>query len=138
MNLQEKEQQIIDAFAVFDDWLDKYGYIIDMGKELPAMDSRFKTNENLVETCQSRVWIIAEKREGRLYFLADSDALISKGVISMLVKIVSGETPEDILNADLRFLKKIGLIEHLSPARVNGLAGMIQRIQDIAKQNISA
>jgi len=137
MNLQEKEQQIIEEFAIFDDWLDKYSYIIELGKELPLIDEKFKINENLIDGCQSRVWLAAEKKDGRLYFFADSDAIISKGVISMLIKVLSGESPKNIASSDLSFLKEIGLQEHLSPTRANGLAGMIQRIKEIALQNIS-
>ncbi len=138
MSLQEKEQEIIEEFEVFDDWLDKYSYIIELGKELPLIDEKYKINANLIDGCQSKVWLAHEKKDGRIFFYADSDAIISKGVISLLVKVFSGENPEDILRSDFGFLKKIGLQEHLSPTRANGLAGMIRRIKEIAQQNIIA
>ncbi len=138
MSLQEKEQEIIEEFEVFDDWLDKYSYIIELGKELPLIDEKYKINANLIDGCQSKVWLAHEKKDGRIFFYADSDAIISKGVISLLVKVFSGEKPEDILRSDFGFLKKIGLQEHLSPTRANGLAGMIRRIKEIAQQNIIA
>ncbi len=138
MSLQEKEQEIVEEFEIFDDWLDKYSYIIDLGKELPPVDPAYKVNANLIDGCQSKVWLAYEKKDGRIFFYADSDAIISKGVISLLVKVFSGEKPEDILRSDFGFLKKIGLQEHLSPTRANGLAGMVQRIKEIAQQNIIA
>ena len=129
MTIQEIEQNIIDEFASFDEWLDKYAYIIDLGKECPVIDEKDKTESNLIKGCQSRVWLSCEHRDGRLWFRADSDAVITKGIISLLIRAFNGQTPQDILAADLQFIDQIGLKEHLSPTRSNGLTSMVKQIK---------
>ena len=129
MTIQEIEQNIIDEFASFDEWLDKYAYIIDLGKECPVIDEKDKTESNLIRGCQSRVWLSCEHRDGRLWFRADSDAVITKGIISLLIRAFDGQTPQDILAADLQFIDQIGLKEHLSPTRSNGLTSMVKQIR---------
>ncbi|MDE5684602.1 MAG: SufE family protein, partial [Muribaculaceae bacterium] len=125
MTIDESQQDIIDQFADIDDWMDKYAYIIDMGNTLPALPEQLKTPDRLIEGCQSRVWLDAERdADGNIVFRADSDAIIVKGIISMLVQVLSGHTPDEILNADLRFINEIGLSEHLSPTRSNGLVAL--------------
>ena len=129
MTIQEIEQNIIDEFASFDEWLDKYAYIIDLGKECPVIDEKDKTESNLIKGCQSRVWLSCEYRDGLLWFRADSDAVITKGIISLLIRALNGQTPQDILAADLHFIDQIGLKEHLSPTRSNGLTSMVKQIR---------
>ena len=129
MTIQEIEQNIIDEFASFDEWLDKYAYIIDLGKECPVIDEKDKTESNLIKGCQSRVWLSCEHRDGLLWFRADSDAVITKGIISLLIRAFNGQTPQDILAADLQFIDQIGLKEHLSPTRSNGLPSMVKQIK---------
>ena len=129
MTIQEIEQNIIDEFASFDEWLDKYAYIIDLGKECPVIDEKDKTESNLIRGCQSRVWLSCELRDGLLWFRADSDAVITKGIISLLIRAFNGQSPQDILAADLRFIDQIGLKEHLSPTRSNGLTSMVKQIK---------
>ncbi len=129
MTIQEIEQNIIDEFASFDEWLDKYAYIIDLGKECPPIDEKDKTENNLIRGCQSRVWLSCEHRDGLLWFRADSDAVITKGIISLLIRALNGQTPQDILAADLHFIDQIGLKEHLSPTRSNGLTSMVKQIR---------
>lgn len=133
MTIEEKQQDIIDQFADIDDWMDRYAYIIDMGNSLPALPEELKTPDRLIEGCQSRVWLDAEKdADGRINFRADSDAIIVKGIISMLVQVLSGHTPQEILDADLRFIDEIGLSEHLSPTRSNGLVAMLKQMRAYA------
>ncbi len=129
MTIPEIEQQIIDEFANLEEWLDKYSYLIDLGKECPVIDERDKTESNLIKGCQSRVWLHCEHRDDKLYFRADSDAVITKGIISLLIRVFDGQTPQDILATDLRFLDVIGLKEHLSPTRSNGLTSMVKQIK---------
>ena len=129
MTIQEIEQTIIDEFASFDEWLDKYAYIIDLGKECPVIDEKDKTESNLIKGCQSRVWLSCEYRDGLLWFRADSDAVITKGIISLLIRAFDGQTPQDILAADLHFIDQIGLKEHLSPTRSNGLTSMVKQMK---------
>ena len=129
MTIQEIEQTIIDEFASFDEWLDKYAYIIDLGKECPVIDEKDKTERNLIKGCQSRVWLSCEHRDGLLWFRADSDAVITKGIISLLIRALNGQSPQDILAADLHFIDQIGLKEHLSPTRSNGLTSMVKQIK---------
>ena len=134
MTIKEKENVIIEEFSIFDDWMDKYAYLIELGKELPVIDERYKTNQYLITGCQSRAWLFAEADEsGKVFFTADSDAVITKGIISLLIKVLSGNTPKEILDADLSFLEKIGLKEHLSPTRANGLVSMVKQIQFYAR-----
>ena len=133
MTLEEKKQQVIEDFSTYDEWLDKYEYLIELGKGLEALPEDKKTENNLIKGCQSRVWLDSELKDGRLYFSADSDAIITKGIISLLVNIYSGSTPEEIVADDFGFVEGIGLRENLSPTRAGGLASMIQTIKKIAE-----
>ena len=132
MTIQEIEEQIINEFANFDEWLDKYSYLIELGKDCPVIDEKEKTEINLIKGCQSRVWLSCKYRDGRLYFAADSDAVITKGIITLLIRTFNGQTPGDILESDLHFIDVIGLKEHLSPTRSNGLVSMIKQIKAYA------
>jgi len=129
MSIAEKEQEIVDEFALYSDWTDKYEYIIALGKELPLIDAQYKTPEYIIKGCQSQVWLHAEIKDGKVQYTADSDAIITKGIISLLVQVLSNQKPEDILAADMNFLKDIGLYEHLSPTRSNGLVSMIKQMK---------
>lgn len=129
MTINDKQQQIIDEFADIDDWMDRYACIIDMGNALEPIDEKYKTPEHLIEGCQSRVWLNAEYRDGKVYYTADSDAIIVKGMISMLVDVLSGHTPQEILDSDLHFIDVIGLSTHLSPTRSNGLLAMVKQMR---------
>lgn len=129
MTIEEIERDIIAEFSVYDDWMDKYAYLIEIGNELPPMDEQHKTEDNLIKGCQSRVWFYPEMKNGLLYFMADSDAIITKGIASLLVRVFSGQNPEDIAKADLNFIEEIGLTQHLSPTRSNGLLSMIKQIK---------
>ncbi len=135
MSIQDKELEIIEEFAMFEDWMDKYEYIIEIGKDLPLIDDARKLDENLIKGCQSRVWLDAEIKENKLSFTADSDAIITKGVIALLIRVLNNENPEEVVKADLNFIKEIGLQEHLSPTRANGLVGMVKRIKELALVN---
>ena len=132
MTLQEKQLEIIDEFSVFEDWLDKYEYIIELGKELPRIDTNKKIDLNLIEGCQSNVWLDAQFSEGKMMFFADSDAIITKGIIGLLIRVLNDECPEDIVKADLFFINQIGLHEHLSLTRSNGLASMVQKMKFVS------
>lgn len=127
--INEIQEEIIEEFSAFDDWMDKYQMIIDLGNELPELDSRYKTDDNLIEGCQSRVWLQAEYTDGMVVFNADSDAIITKGLVSLLIKVMSGHTPQEILDSDLHFINEIGLTEHLSPTRSNGLLAMVKQMR---------
>lgn len=129
MTIQEIEQQIIDEFSNYEEWLDKYSYLIELGKECPMIDEHDKTENNLIKGCQSRVWLSCKNESGLLFFKADSDAVITKGIITLLIRAFNGQRPQDILNADLKFIDEIGLKEHLSPTRSNGLTSMIKQIK---------
>ncbi|MBD5379110.1 MAG: SufE family protein [Bacteroides sp.] len=129
MTIQETENEIIDEFSDIDDWMDRYAMIIDMGNSLPPIDEKYRTPEHLIEGCQSRVWLNADLEDGKVVYTADSDAIIVKGIISMLIKVLSEHTPDEILNADLSFIEKIGLSEHLSPTRSNGLLAMVKQMR---------
>ena len=130
MTINEQQYAIIDEFADIDDWMDRYAYIIDMGNALEPMPEKYKTPQNLIEGCQSRAWLNAElDSDGKVQFRADSDAIIVKGIISMLVNVLSGHTPQEILDTNLYFIDKIGLAEHLSPTRSNGLAAMVKQMR---------
>ena len=129
MTIDEKQQEIIDEFADIDDWMDRYGYIIDLGNQLPAIDEKYKTPDRLIEGCQSRVWLNAEYRDGKVYFTADSDAIIVKGIISLLISVLNGHTTKEILDSDLHFIDEIGLSQHLSPTRSNGLLAMVKQMK---------
>jgi cysteine desulfuration protein SufE len=129
MNTQDPvQEEIIEEFAVFDDWMDRYNYLIELAKDLPPIDERHRTDSYLIKGCQSRVWVDAELKEGKMYFTADSDAIITKGIISLLVRVLDGRTPRQVLDTDLYFIEKIGLKENLSPTRANGLVGMIKQM----------
>ena len=135
-SLQEAKQSIVDDFAMYDEWLDKYEYLIELGKKLGDFPEEKKTEDRLIKGCQSRVWIDCEVKDGRLFFTADSDAIITKGIISLLIGVYSGRTPEEIASDDFSFVEQIGLKENLSPTRANGLASMIETIKNIAKGNV--
>lgn len=129
MTLEEKQQDIIDEFAIYDDWMDKYEYIIDLGKELPKIIEEQKTEDRLIEGCQSRVWLASDVKDGKMQFTADSDAIITKGIIGLLIRVLDNESPKDVATCDLRFIKEIGLQEHLSPTRANGLVSMVKQMK---------
>ena len=133
MTIEEKKQQVIEDFSMYDEWLDKYEYLIELGKALEPFDEEKKTEERLIKGCQSRVWLDSELRDGRLWFSADSDAIITKGIISLLVGIYSGATPAEIASDDFGFISEIGLKENLSPTRAGGLASMIDTIKKTAE-----
>jgi len=132
MTILEKEQEIIEEFELFDDWMDKYEHIIELGKDLPLINPVYKTDDYLIKGCQSLVWVNAEYIDGKIVFTADSDAIITKGVIAMLIFVLSNQKPKEILESKLDFLKEIGLQEHLSPTRANGLLGMVKQIKTYA------
>lgn len=129
MRIEEIEKEIVGEFSVYEDWMDKYAYLIEIGNGMPAMEEQYKTDDNLIKGCQSRVWFYPEMRDGLLYFMADSDAIITKGIAALLVRVFSGQKPEAIANADLGFIDEIGLTQHLSPTRSNGLLSMIRQIK---------
>ncbi len=133
--LKEAEDEVVDSFSMYDEWLDKYEYLIDLGKNLAPYPDSSKTDDRLIKGCQSRVWLDYQMKDGRLWFTADSDAIITKGIISLLVSIYSGRTPEEIASSDFSFIEKIGLKENLSPTRANGLASMIATIKAVALEN---
>ncbi len=129
MTINDLQDEIIAEFSDIEDWMDRYAYIIDLGNALPPIDEQYKTPSHIIEGCQSRVWLNAEWVDGSIIYTADSDAIIVKGIISLLIKVLSGHTPDEILNADLYFIEKIGLAEHLSPTRSNGLVAMVKQIR---------
>ena len=129
MTINEIQDEIIAEFSDFDDWMDRYQLLIDLGNEQAPLDEKYKTESNLIEGCQSRVWLHADYIDGNIVFQAESDALIVKGIIALLIKVLSGHTPEEILNADLYFIDRICLHEHLSPTRSNGLLSMVKQIR---------
>jgi cysteine desulfuration protein SufE len=131
-SIQSIEQEIIEEFALFDSWDDKYEYIIDLGKKLPPLEEQFKRDENKVRGCQSTVWLVADYRDGKIYYKAESDAVIVKGLISMLIRVLSGQTPDDILEAKLDFIQKIGMTSHLAQTRSNGLLSMVKQMKNFA------
>lgn len=142
MTINDRQEELIEEFEFMTDWVDRYEYIIQEGKELPVIDPQYKQDKYLIKGCQSKVWLHPEFKEGKIHFTADSDALISKGLVSLIVRVLSGFTPEEIKNADLYFIDKIGLKEHLSPTRSNGLVAMVKQIKlyaialDSLKNNI--
>jgi cysteine desulfuration protein SufE len=129
MTINEIQDQIIDDFSCVDDWMDKYQMLIDLGNNLEPLDEQYKTPQNLIEGCQSRVWLQADYRDGLIHFSGESDAVIVKGIVSLLIQVLSDHTPEEILNADLYFIDQIGLKEHLSPTRSNGLVSMVKQMR---------
>lgn len=130
--IEETEQDIVEEFSLFDSWDDKYEYIIDLGKKLPPLDDQHKKDENKVRGCQSTVWLIADYKDGRIYYKAESDAVIVKGLISMLIRVLSGQPAEDIVNARLDFINKIGMMNHLAQTRSNGLLAMVKQMKHYA------
>lgn len=135
-SIAEAENAIIEEFELFDDWMDKYNYIIELGKSLPLIDPQYKDDAHLIPGCQSQVWLHAEMNDGKLFFRADSDAIITKGIINLLIRVLSGHTPQEILASNLGYIDQIGIKEHLSPTRSNGLLSMIQQIRGYAKGNL--
>ena len=135
-SLQEAKQSIVDDFAMYDEWLDKYEYLIELGKNLGDFPEEKKTEDRLIKGCQSRVWLDCEVKDGGLFFTADSDAIITKVIISLLIGVYSGRTPEEIASDDFSFVEQIGLKENLSPTRANGLVSMISTIKQLAQRNV--
>ena len=134
MTLEEKKQQVIEDFSLYDEWLDKYEYLIELGKALEPFPEEKKTEDRLIKGCQSRVWLDSELRDGKLFFSADSDAIITKGIINLLIRVLSNRTPQEIADAPLSYIDQIGLKEHLSPTRSNGLMSMIEQIKGYAEK----
>ena len=130
--IEEIEKEIIEEFSLFDSWDDKYEYIIDLGKKLPPLEDEYKKDENKVRGCQSTVWLVADYKDGRIYYKAESDAVIVKGLISMLIRVLSGQTPDDIVNAKLDFIREIGMMSHLAQTRSNGLLAMVKQMKNYA------
>ena len=131
MTIKEIQHEIIDEFSMFDDenWDERYQYVIDLGKTLPLIDEKYRTEDNIIKGCQSKVWLHSEKKDGKIEFTADSDAILTKGLIAILIRVFSGQEPDAILAADTDFIDKIGLKEHLSPTRANGLVSMVKQIK---------
>ena len=129
MSINEIQDEIIEEFAGFDDWMDKYQLLIDLGNDQEPLDEKYKIESNLIDGCQSRVWLQADYVDGKITFTAESDALIVKGIVALLIRVLSGHTPDEILNADLYFIEQIGLKEHLSPTRSNGLLAMVKQMR---------
>ncbi len=129
MSIQSIQAEIVDEFSMFDDWDERFQYVIDLGKGLPLIDQQYKTDDNIIKGCQSKVWLHAGYNDGKVVFTADSDAIITKGIIAILIRVFSNQTPDDILKADTAFIEEIGLKEHLSPTRANGLVSMIKQIK---------
>ena len=129
MKIKEIQNEIVYEFSMFDDWMQRYEYIIELGKSLPLIDEQYKTEENIIKGCQSKVWLQGEQSENKILFTADSDAILTKGIIAILIRTFSGQSAEDILVADTNFIEEIGLREHLSPTRANGLVSMIKQIK---------
>ena len=128
MTIKEIQDSIVEEFSMFDDWMDRYAMLIEMGKDCPMIDAQYRNDNYLINGCQSRVWLHAKLEDGKVYFSADSDAVITKGIINLLIKVLSGQTPKDIIGADMSFLDEIGLKEHLSPTRSNGLLSMMKQM----------
>jgi cysteine desulfuration protein SufE len=129
MTISELQEQVVSEFSLFDDWMDKYNYLIEIGKSIPMIDESYKTDQYVITGCQSKVWLHADYRDGKIFFSADSDAIITKGIVSLLIRVLSGHTPDEILNADMDFIDKVGLREHLSPTRSNGLTSMVKQMK---------
>ncbi|MHA3788555.1 SufE family protein [Flavobacterium hauense] len=129
MKIKEIQDEIIDEFSMFDDWEERYQYVIDLGNSLPLVEEQYKTEDNIIKGCQSKVWLHGEQQDGNIVFTADSDAILTKGIIAILIRVFSNQKPADILEADTHFIDEIGLKEHLSPTRANGLVSMIKQIK---------
>lgn len=138
--IKEREEEITEEFSLFDSWEEKYEYIIDLGKKLPPLEDKYKVGENIIKGCQSTVWLTSDFRQGKVFYKADSDAMIVKGLVSMLIKVLSGHPPDDILNARLDFIKDIGMMTHLAQTRSNGLLSMVKQIKNyaLAHKSVSA
>ena len=130
--IKESEEEIVESFSLFDTWEEKYEYIIDLGKKLPLLDDKYKVAENIIKGCQSTVWLASEFKDGRIFFKADSDAIIVKGLVSMLIEVLSGHTPDEILAAKLDFIREIGMMNHLAQTRSNGLLAMVKQMKNYA------
>jgi cysteine desulfuration protein SufE len=128
-DIQRVQENIVEEFEIYDDWMDRYNYLIEISKELPVLDTKYKISENLIDGCQSKVWLHADYKEGKIIYRADSDAIITKGIIALLIKVLSGRKPDEILESNLDFIDKIGLKENLSPTRANGLLAMIKQMK---------
>lgn len=128
-NIQQIQEDIIDEFALFDDWMQRYEYMIELGKTLPLIDDKYKTDDYIIKGCQSKVWVHANMEEDKIIFTADSDAIITKGIIAILIRVFSNQNPKDIIDANTNFIDEIGLKEHLSPTRANGLVSMIKQLK---------
>ncbi len=129
MSIEEIQNEIIEEFSMFEEWMDKYEYLIELGRDLPQIDPKFKTNEYLINGCQSKVWLNAELKDRKIYFTADSDAIITKGIVALLIRVLNARAPQEVMNADLFFINKIGLSENLSPTRSNGLLAMVKQMK---------
>ena len=129
MTISELQEQVVSEFSLFEDWMDKYNFLIDMGKNIPVIDEKYKTDQYVITGCQSKVWLHANYNDGKIFFTADSDAIITKGIVNLLIRVLSGHNPDEILNADMEFVERIGLREHLSPTRSNGLTSMIKQMK---------
>lgn len=137
MTLEEKQKEIVEDFAIYDDWMEKYEYIIELGRDLPIIEEEKKTKDRIIEGCQSQVWLDSSFEDGKMHFKADSDAIITKGIIGLLIRVLDDEKPEDIAKCDLHFIQEIGLHEHLSPTRSNGLASMVKKMKMSALQALT-
>lgn len=129
MSIEETEQEIVEEFEMFDDWMQKYEHLIDLGKSMPMIDEKYKTDDKLIKGCQSRVWMRSELKDGKVVYTADSDAIITKGMVALMIRVLSNQTPDEIIDAKLDFVEKIGLTKHLSPTRSNGLLSMIKQMK---------
>ena len=129
MKIEEAEEEIVEEFSMFDDWMGKYEHIIELGKSLPMIEEKYKTDERLIKGCQSKVWLRSEVKDNKIFFTADSDAIITKGLVAMVIRVLSGHSPEEIVNAKMNFVNQIGLTQHLSPTRANGLVNMIKQMK---------
>ena len=129
MSIEEIQQEIIDEFSMYEDWMDKYAYLIELGNDLEDLDAKDKNDQNIIKGCQSRVWLVAELKDGKIYFRGESDAVIVKGLVALLLRVVSGRTPKELLETELHFIDDLGLKQHLSPTRSNGLLAMVKQIR---------
>ncbi len=129
MSIEEIQQEIIEEFSIYEDWMDKYSYLIELGNDLTDLDPKDKNDQNLIKGCQSRVWLVAEMKDGKIYFRGESDAVIVKGLVALLLRVVSGRTPQELMDSDLHFIDDLDLKQHLSPTRSNGLLAMIKQIR---------
>ena len=129
MKIEETEKEIVEEFSMFEDWMGKYEHIIELGKSLPMIEEKYKTDDRLIKGCQSKVWLRSEVKDNKIFFTADSDAIITKGLVAMVIRVLSGHSPEEIVNAKMDFVNQIGLTQHLSPTRANGLVNMIKQMK---------